>query len=139
MKLLRLLLLFLAISVTSMSYAEQINTFTSDGCSAFPNGNLVDKKLWLRCCTLHDYAYWQGGTYQQRVVADHNLRECVKEVGEPSIALIMLIGVRLGGSPYWPTSFRWGYGWHYLRGYQPLSADEKEQIKALSVDLEAYY
>lgn len=119
--------------------AEQIKPFTSDGCSAFPDGNLAHHQLWLRCCTLHDYAYWQGGSYQQRVLADKQLRECVEAVGEPSIALIMLIGVRVGGSPYWPTSFRWGYGWHYLRGYQPLSDFEKQQIQRMAVDLEVYY
>ena len=37
----------------------------------------------------------------------------------------MLGGVRVGGSPYWPTQFRWGYGWPYPRGYQALSPDER--------------
>ena len=36
----------------------------------------------------------------------------------------MLTGVRIGGSPYFPTSYRWGYGWPYPRGYQDLSEDE---------------
>jgi len=37
-------------------------------------------------------------------------------------------GVRIGGSPYWPTKFRWGYGWPYLRGYKPLTFEEKIQL-----------
>jgi len=27
----------------------------------------------------------------------------------------MFVGVRVGGTPYLPISFRWGYGWPYLR------------------------
>jgi hypothetical protein len=40
----------------------------------------------------------------------------------------MLNGVRVGGTPYLPTSFRWGYGWPYLRGYKVLTAQEKKQV-----------
>jgi hypothetical protein len=40
----------------------------------------------------------------------------------------MLAGVRVGGSPLFPTSYRWGYGWSYQRGYQPLSEREKRQV-----------
>ena len=46
------------------------------------------------------------------------------------IAAIMLAGVRVGASPYWPTRFRWGYGWPYFRGYKPLSTSEKRAVKA---------
>ena len=98
-------------------YAEEIKPFTSDGCSAFPDGTYEQKQLWLACCTVHDKAYWRGGTYQQRLNADLALKNCVAEVGEPLIAELMLAGVRVGGSPYWPTKFRWGYGWSYPHGY----------------------
>ena len=43
----------------------------------------------------------------------------------------MLAGVRVGGSPYFPTSFRWGYGWPYPRWYRTLSESELKQIKLL--------
>jgi hypothetical protein len=40
----------------------------------------------------------------------------------------MLLGVRIGGSPYFPSSFGWGYGWPLPRGYQHLSIKEKQQV-----------
>ena len=46
----------------------------------------------------------------------------------------MLAGVRVGGSPYFPTSFRWGYGWSYPRWYQALTDEEKMQIALLKND-----
>jgi len=51
---------------------------------------------------------------------------------EPEIAELMLAGVRVGGTPYLPTRFRWGYGWPYFfRGYKALAEDELKQIEAL--------
>jgi hypothetical protein len=41
----------------------------------------------------------------------------------------MLAGVRVGGSPYFPTTYRWGYGWPYPRGYKPLSEEEIQEVK----------
>ncbi len=103
------------------SYAADIKPFSSDGCSAFPDGTIIQQSLWLSCCTEHDKAYWQGGTKQQRLAADLALQECVADVGKPVIADLMLAGVRVGGSPHWPTQFRWGYGWPYPHGYdKPL-------------------
>ena len=43
----------------------------------------------------------------------------------------MLTGVRVGGTPYLPTTFRWGYGWPYLRGYKPVTSEEKKQIEQI--------
>ena len=111
--------------------AENIKPFTTDGCSAFPDGTLQQNSLWLSCCRAHDVAYWQGGTYDERLIADKQLQQCVANVGEPNIANLMLAGVRVGGSPYFPTAFRWGYGWSYSRGYQALTNDEKKQIMSL--------
>ena len=84
--------------------------------------------MWLSCCTAHDFAYWKGGIYQERVEADQKLEVCVEQVGEPAIAALMLIGVRIGGTPYFPTEFRWGYGWAYLRGYKAMTAEEQKKI-----------
>lgn len=116
--------------LTPLAIAEDnIMPFTSDGCSAFPNGTFEQQELWLSCCAAHDLAYWQGGTYQQRVEADQELRSCVEGLGEPAIAALMLAGVRVGGTPYLPTEFRWGYGWPYLRGYKALTPGEEKKIK----------
>ncbi len=122
-------------SISCVVSAENIKPFTSDGCSAFPDGTFEQKKLWLSCCTAHDYSYWQGGTYDERLIADKQLRDCVSKVGEPQIASLMLAGVRVGGSPYFPTSFRWGYGWSYPRFYKVLTAAEKMQILSRENDL----
>lgn len=127
----RFILALVIISLSVAVNAENIKPFTSDGCSAFPDGTLKQKQLWLACCTAHDFSYWQGGTYKERLVADQELKQCVAEVGEPEIAKLMLVGVRVGGSPYFPTSFRWGYGWSYPRLYKALSPEEKAQISAL--------
>ncbi len=110
---------------SSIVQADNLIPFTTDGCSAFPDGTLEQKSLWIECCIRHDLAYWKGGTYQQRLDADQSLETCVAKVGEPEIAQLMLAGVRVGGSPYFPTTYRWGYGWPYPRGYDPLSRDDE--------------
>jgi len=111
------------------AHAETLKPFTSDGCSAFPDGTSEQQELWLTCCRNHDYDYWKGGSYQERLDSDKELEKCVSEVGEPEIALLMLAGVRVGGSPFFPTAFRWGYGWSYPRFYGSLTEEELEQIR----------
>ncbi|MCW8832531.1 MAG: hypothetical protein OQK09_08485 [Colwellia sp.] len=125
-----LLLLCLAFTALPAFSADEIAPFTTDGCSAFPDGTFEEETLWLACCTAHDFAYWQGGTYQERVKADKLLHQCVSDVGEPIIAELMLAGVRVGGTPYLPTKFRWGYGWPYPRGYKAITAQERQKIAA---------
>jgi len=111
--------------------ASEIQPFESDGCSSFPDGTLSQKNLWLNCCQIHDFAYWRGGTYEERQDADQALHQCVEAVGEPEIAALMLAGVRVGGTPYLPTKFRWGYGWPYPRGYKALTSEDLQKIKAV--------
>jgi len=118
--------------MSSLALADTLKPFTSDGCSAFPDGTFEQKQLWLSCCQRHDFDYWQGGTYQQRFASDKRLKMCVIQVGEPAIATLMLAGVRVGGTPYLPTSFRWGYGWGYPRFYGALSKEELKQVQILS-------
>ncbi len=123
-------ILLLLTLCSACSQHRDIKAFTTDGCSAFPDGTFNHKTLWLACCSAHDVAYWQGGTYQQRLDADQQLRACVAQVGEEEIAQLMLAGVRVGGTPYLPTPFRWGYGWPYPRGYKELSEQELQQVEA---------
>ncbi len=47
------------------------------------------------------------------------------------VAAVMRVGVVIGGSPLWPSSFRWGYGWPYPRGYGELTAEEAAQAEDL--------
>ncbi len=117
----------------AMALGGDLKPFTTDACSVFPEGTAQQQSLWSHCCVRHDIAYWQGGTYDERLQADQDLEQCVSGVGEPEIAKLMLAGVRAGGSPYFPTSYRWGYGWSFPRGYDPLTAAEKAEIaKSLS-------
>jgi hypothetical protein len=51
-------------------------------------------------------------------------------VGDPATAELMLGAVRVGGSPLWPTKFRWGYGRPFGRGYKPLTEEEKAIVEA---------
>lgn len=131
----RLLMVSLLLFVSVSLKADTLKTFTSDGCSAFPDGTFDQKTLWLVCCQQHDFDYWQGGTYQQRLASDKQLKQCVTLVGKPTIAALMLAGVSIGGTPYLPTSFRWGYGWSYPRLYGALSIEELAQVAKLSADL----
>jgi hypothetical protein len=114
--------------VISPVWCDPLKPFTTDGCSMFPDGTYRQQSLWMECCIRHDLAYWKGGTEQQRLDADQALEACVSRVGEPEIAKLMLTGVRLGGSPFFPTSYRWGYGWPYKRGYAPLTQEEQRQV-----------
>ena len=126
----RLLWVLIVLCLALQARADTLVPFTSDGCSAFPNGTLAQSELWLECCHAHDYAYWKGGTYSERLEADEALERCVAGVGEEAVAKLMLAGVRVGGSPYFPTTFRWGYGWPWPRGYRALSPSDWAQIRA---------
>ena len=102
------LIFFILATVISVSVSSDIlKLFESDGCSAFPDGTSEQNELWLSCCHKHDLAYWRGGTYKARLESDRALESCVTNVGEPEIALLMLAGVRVGGTPFLPTKFRW--------------------------------
>lgn len=122
------------------SLAGELKPFTTDGCSEFPDGTLEQKNLWRACCVAHDGRYWLGGSYAQRQQADVDLQACVEQVGELEIGLLMLAGVRVGGSPFWNTEFRWGYGWPYWdgwrpRGYKEMTGEEAAQaIKLLPAE-----
>ena len=114
-----------------------LKPFHSDGCSLFPDQNIITQKDWSDCCLQHDIAYWQGGTKAQRAAADSVLRVCVlKKTGSKKLADLMYKGVRIGGSPNFPTWYRWGYGWNYMRGYAPLT---KEELRLVRERLDAYY
>ena len=115
--------------ISGYSHAEGLKPFSTDGCSAFPEGTLTQQSLWFDCCFSHDMAYWRGGSEAQRQQADQELQQCVTQLGEGAIAELMYHGVRLGGTPYIPTPFRWGYGWPYARGYQALNDEEKQQVR----------
>ena len=119
----------LLLSVTDPAVAERLADFHSDGCSLFPDGTPIQQNLWCECCVAHDIAYWQGGTRKQKQQADQTLRLCVADkTGNEILAETMYYGVALGGSPVFPTWYRWCYGWHYGRGFRKLNRYEKQQV-----------
>lgn len=93
----------------------------SDGCSGgmsaiYSKLKFLHKKHgktleWRECCEDHDYAYYYGGTKNQKVAADEELGSCVADVvGNKFFGKTMQIAVDIGGGPYLPTPYRWGYG-----------------------------
>ncbi|MBI5505441.1 MAG: hypothetical protein HY899_11610 [Deltaproteobacteria bacterium] len=86
--------------------------FTTDGCSMSPDGT------WGQCCIEHDLAYWCGGGAPARRLADRRLRQCIVATrGSTLLGWLAYATTRLGGSPWLPFPWRWGYGWDSWRGY----------------------
>lgn len=98
-----------------------LKPFETDGCS----GGMSALWRWLTGvnppweghCIEHDKAYWQGGTKGARRNADLMLMARVTLQGYPFWAFVMYVGVRFGGHPLLPTSWRWGYGYDWPRPY----------------------
>ncbi len=117
---------------------DELAPFTTDGCSMFPDGTVSDATLWQQCCVTHDFAYYRGGTREDRADADDGLAACISEVtASTTFGNLMWAGVRVGGTPALPTPWRWGYGWTYdpTDGYRDLPAD---QVDAANVEIELY-
>ena len=64
---------------------------------------------WEGCCDTHDIAYAKGGTAAERLANDLKMMLCVIKRGYPKIAVTMFILVRIGGVPWLPTPYRWGF------------------------------
>lgn len=84
--------------------------FTTDGCSRWPDDS------WVTCCIAHDIPYWCGGSEEDRKEADQELMHCVNGK-TPGMGNLLYAGVRLGGAPWLPTPWRWGYGWDRWPGH----------------------
>ncbi len=103
--------------------------FVSDGCTGFPDGTVKDPVLWKECCFEHDLHYWAGGSHTSRDKTDLRLRECVREKGEPIIAQMMYLGVRIGGyNPRKIKDKQWGNAWEYP-GYSKLLPEQVQEIR----------
>ena len=114
----------------------ELADFESDGCSLFLDGTFENPELWKDCCRVHDLAYWRGGTEEEREQADLAFKHCVeKKTGNPELAELMYEAVRTGGEPYFPTRYRWGYGWPLGRGYKELT---EEEVKLVEQKLTVY-
>jgi hypothetical protein len=125
----------LVLMLAACASSTVLRPFTTDGCSLFPDRALIGDKDWCHCCLAHDLAYWQGGTREQRLQVDLELRDCVARVMKNStMATTMLAGVQMGGTPYLMTPYRWAYGWGYGRNYQALNTSEQVQVDRLRND-----
>ena len=93
-------------------FVQPIRSFTTDGCSNFP-----DAEWNTSCCIEHDIAYWCGGGAEARAEADAKFGRCVSENMNGLMGWLMESGVRMGGHPIFPTSYRWGYGHAYRMSY----------------------
>jgi hypothetical protein len=91
--------------------------FVTDGCS-----RTFDREWDVECCIEHDIAYWCGGTREQRQQADAAFGACVATNTAKPVGWTMRLGVRLGGHPLFPTSYRWGYGHDYRACYPSSDA-----------------
>jgi hypothetical protein len=92
--------------------------FTTDGCSRWFDDS------WVSCCVAHDITYWCGGSNEDRAEADQIFKQCINQKAA-LMGGMMHLGVRVGGSPWLPTPWRWGYGWKkWPKGYQE---DSKHQ------------
>jgi hypothetical protein len=98
--------------------------FRFDGCSFFPDGMAATD--WRHCCQEHDYAYWCGGSAEDRARADEQLGACVANDTNLALGWLMRSGVRVGGHPLVPMYFRWGYGHAYSGAYPPASSATAE-------------
>ncbi len=125
------ILLLALLLLGTFSHAAVLAPFTTDGCSKFPDGPPAEPDRWRNCCLEHDKAYWLGGTRAERKEADKALKSCIAKVENRVLADVMWAGVRAGGSPYWPTSFRWGYGWTPSRGYRAVTDAERKMAEGL--------
>ncbi|WP_372651854.1 FAD-binding oxidoreductase [Halobacteriovorax sp.] len=111
--------------------SKQLNSFTSDGCSKWPDGTRERPNAWLICCFNHDKAYWMGGTKEEKLSADNQLKSCVEKNFSAPMGILMYLGVSVGGIPDYKTDYRWGYGWNYDRGYLELTEKEKKYATKL--------
>ncbi|MCK6599108.1 MAG: hypothetical protein L6Q37_12145, partial [Bdellovibrionaceae bacterium] len=122
---------------TSTLESKQLRAFTSDGCSLSPN-SFFESQI-ASCCQFHDVAYWLGGTEEMKNDADQELASCIKskvsqEYGDIPAKIVSKsykLGVDVGGSNKMPSTYRWGYGWNYLRPYEPLKAWEIQEAERL--------
>ncbi len=112
----RTLIVALMLGLASIAVADDSSTpplpNPHDGCTLAPDFN------FRHCCDVHDESYWRGGTEGDRERADRAFRQCIHDAGRPILADVYYIGVRIGGVPWLPTHWRWGFGWPYSKGHR---------------------
>lgn len=113
--------------------APTLRPFTSDGCSASPDGIplTANSQAWLECCIDHDLSYWAGGSKAEKTLADNTFRSCIEDKGYKSVAYLYHKSVSVVPSAKTNFTYRWGYGWNYNRPYKTLTEVEKNKMTAM--------
>ena len=118
-----LVLIFLLSCSFSKSKENHLASFTTDGCSMYPNGT------WLHCCLAHDLSYWAGGTVDEKNEVDHELAQCLAKNGSTLNTKVMTGGVQIGGGANNVLPWAWGYGWKKNLGYASLNSHELKEVE----------
>ena len=115
-----------------------LNSQVMDGM--FIDGTFENPELWKECCLNMTLPIGKAGTKEERELADLAFKECVqKKTGNPELAELMYQAVRTGGEPYFPTWYRWGYGWPLGRGYKKLTKEEQQIVREKLDDFRKAY
>lgn len=109
----KIALALLVAAPIGMKAAASLPPPYKDGCSGgmswFHRNVLREIPAWESCCDAHDKLYGPGGTSDMRLAADQALYACVKDSGHPWTAGVMWAFVRVGGQPFFPFGWRWGF------------------------------
>lgn len=127
---------------------QYFKPFKSDGCSSSPDGVIATERTssLAHCCIVHDFAYWTGGSLEDKENADEELRVCIsKASGYPTIGSIYKIGVLIGGGDTLlgmesPFPWKWAYGWNrpvqnYNNFFLRYKDNMQKEFDALEDDL----
>jgi hypothetical protein len=107
------------------AFPATLRPFATDGCTFVAEGPRENPDLWRDCCVVHDAFYWMGGSFLERIEADDHFKQCLELRTGEFRAILMRLGVRIGGSPFIPTSARWGFGWKGKPFYFILDSKDK--------------
>lgn len=76
----------------------------------------------------HTRAYWEGGSEEERLLADIELLRGLAGIRRPVAGFALFILARLFGAPWMPFRWRWGHGMAW-----PQSSTYARQIKTIHV------
>ena len=130
-----LIVALLVVTVATPSVAGWLEPdpvpFTSNGCSGFREGK------FFGCCFVHDFAFWSGGSRDDRRRADRRLRQCLIDVTNGNlydriiadIGYLLMVLERVPGAVV-PDG--WGRGWpnSSRNKYSPLTPEQQSAVAA---------
>lgn len=117
---------------TYYEYVRNGTEFKSDGWSGglsflwkFFTGK---QEPWYDACVEHDWAYYKGGTEEDRKKADLELRRSIEATGHPIWGFFIYWAVRIFGSSHWPNALKWGFRYNWYTDYGYREVDDKKEI-----------